>query len=118
LGNTPEELLRIIENYLEVGICFDTNHYFQGTPLHFVEVAGRRVGTVHISDYDGTNECHWIPGDGNIRWGELVHHIRKAGYNGVFMFEVTKNKENKAVSPQQLANSFKQIEADCATYTQ
>jgi sugar phosphate isomerase/epimerase len=118
LGNTPEELLRIIDAYPEVGICFDTNHYFQGTPLHFVEVAGNRIGTVHISDYDGINECHWIPGDGNIRWGELVHHIRKAGYTGVFMYETTKDRENSAVSPKRLADSFKMIERECAAYSQ
>jgi sugar phosphate isomerase/epimerase len=117
LGNTPEELLRIIADYPEVGICFDTNHYLQGAPLHFVQVAGHRITTLHVSDYDG-DERHWIPGDGNIQWGELLYAIRKAGYNGVFMFEVTKDRENKPVSPKQLAESFRMIETECATYTQ
>jgi sugar phosphate isomerase/epimerase len=118
LGNTPEELLRIIENYPDVGICFDTNHYLQGDPVDFARKAGHRIGTIHASDYDGIDERHWIPGDGNIRWGELVHHIRKAGYNGVFMFEAGKNRENKAISPQELVNCFKKVEADYAAYTQ
>jgi sugar phosphate isomerase/epimerase len=118
LGNTPEELLRIIDNYPEVGICFDTNHYFQGTPLNFVRVAGQRIATIHVSDYDGINECHWIPGDGIIEWGELVYNIKKAGYNGVFMYETTRNKEKEYVSPQQLADSFKMIETDCKNYSQ
>lgn len=118
LGNTPEELLRIIENYPEVGICFDTNHYFQGTPLHFVQVAGHRIRTVHVSDYDGVNECHWIPGDGSIEWGELVYNLKNAGYDGAFMYETTKDKENNHVSPQQLADSFKMIETNYKNYSQ
>ncbi|MDR1717229.1 MAG: sugar phosphate isomerase/epimerase [Prevotella sp.] len=112
LGNTPEELLRIVENYPEVGICFDTNHYLKGTPLDFVRVAGHRIGTLHVSDYDGMDERHWIPGEGNIQWGELVYNIKKAGYNGVFMYEATKDKENKPVSPRRLADSFKMIEKE------
>ncbi len=109
LGNTPEELLRIIEGYPEVGICFDTNHYFQGTPLHFVQVAGHRIATLHVSDYDGANECHWLPGDGTTPWGELVYAIRKSGYEGCFMFETTKNKEGNPVSATQLSESFRMI---------
>ncbi|MDR1120932.1 MAG: sugar phosphate isomerase/epimerase [Dysgonamonadaceae bacterium] len=116
LGNTPEELLRIIESYPDVGICFDTNHYLQGDPIDFVRKAGHRIGTIHVSDYDGIDERHWIPGDGNIRWGELVHHIRKAGYSGVFMFETTKDRDNKSVSPTQLADSFKMIEKESNAY--
>lgn len=59
LGNTPEELVRIVDAVPGVGICFDTNHYVQGTVAHFIETAGRRIRTVHISDYDFVNECHW-----------------------------------------------------------
>jgi sugar phosphate isomerase/epimerase len=118
LGNTPEELLRIVENYPDVGICFDTNHYLQGNPLDFVRKAGHRIATLHVSDYDGTDERHWIPGEGIIAWGEMLYLIKKAGYKGVFMYETTKDKDNNAVSPQRLANSFKMIEAEYAVYVQ
>jgi sugar phosphate isomerase/epimerase len=111
-------LLQIIENYPDASICFDTNHYFKGTSLDFVRKVGYRIASIHVSDYDGVNECHWIPGDGIIPWGELVHHIKSKGYKGVFMYETTKDKENEPVSPQQLANSFKMIEADYAVYAQ
>jgi len=109
LGNTPEELLRIIEDYPEVGICFDTNHYFEGTPLDFVRKAGHRITTLHVSDYDGINECHWIPGEGVIQWGELVKALIEAGFDGVFMFETVRDKENNRVSIEQLAKSFEMI---------
>lgn len=109
LGNTPEELLRIIEAYPEVGICFDTNHYLTGTPARFAEVAGSRIATVHLSDYDGINESHWIPGEGVIDWKELFGILTRNGYSGVYMYEAMRNKEGERATPQQLAQSFHQL---------
>lgn len=109
LGNTPEELLRIIADYPEVGICFDTNHYLTGTPVHFAQTAGHRIGTLHISDYDGVNESHWIPGDGTIPWSELFTLIQEKGYKGIYMYEALKNKNGEKATAGQLAESFKLI---------
>lgn len=106
LGNTPEELLRIIDGYPEVGICFDTNHYLTGTPVHFVQVAGHRIATLHISDYDGVNECHWLPGEGIIPWRELVEVLVGKGYRGVYMHEALKMKDGKPATPEELAARF------------
>lgn len=112
LGNTPEELLRIIADYPDVGICFDTNHYLTGTPIHFAQTAGRRIATLHISDYDGVNESHWILGDGNIPWMELIGIIKKKGYNGIYMYEALKTKNGERATAKQLADSFKIINKD------
>lgn len=109
LGNTPEELLRIIADYPEVGICFDTNHYLTGTPVYFAQTAGHRIGTLHISDYDGVNESHWIPGDGTIPWNELFTLIQEKGYKGIYMYEAMKNKNGEKATAGQLAESFKII---------
>lgn len=109
LGNTPEELLRIIADYPEVGICFDTNHYLTGTPIYFAKTAGHRIGTLHISDYDGVNESHWIPGDGAIPWSELLDIIKEKGYKGIYMYEALKSKDGERATARQLADSFKLI---------
>ena len=109
LGNTPEELLRMIEGYPEVGICFDTNHYLLGDPMHFAWIAGHRVGTLHISDYDGVNESHWIPGDGVILWKDLFNILIQKGYNGVYMHEALKTKDGERVTAGRLAERFKLI---------
>ncbi len=116
LGNTPDELLQIIEPFPDVKICFDTNHFLNGDPLEYIRKLGNRIGTIHVSDYDGVNECHWIPGDGNIKWGKLVYMLKEAGYNGVFMYETTKNNEKKPVSPLQLADSYKLIQSQYDKY--
>ena len=95
LGNTPEELVRIVDAVPGVGICFDTNHYVQGSISHFIEVAGRRIRTVHISDYDFVNECHWLPYEGEIDWGAFLRAMNEtAGYDGVLMHEVRKQRRD------------------------
>ena len=112
LGNTPEELLRIVNDYPEVGICFDTNHYLTGTPVYFAQVAGHRIGTLHISDYDGVNESHWVPLDGVISWKELFKIITEKGYSGVYMYEALKSKNGERATPEQLAHSFELIKPE------
>jgi sugar phosphate isomerase/epimerase len=109
LGNTPEELLRIIADYPDVGICFDTNHYLKGTPSHFAQIAGHRIGTLHISDYDGVNECHWVPGDGTTPWKELFGILKEKGYTGIYMHEALKTKNGEKATAKQLADNFELI---------
>ena len=71
LGRNSAELLRIIAPYPEVKICFDT---------------------VHVSDYDMVDERHWLPGKGRIDWPALYGALMKAGYKGVFMYELKRGE--------------------------
>ncbi|MEE0850206.1 MAG: sugar phosphate isomerase/epimerase family protein [Alistipes onderdonkii] len=110
LGNTPEELVRIVDAVPGVGICFDTNHYIGGTTGHFMDVAGRRIRTLHCSDFDFVNECHWLPTQGDIDWREFVSRLHDIGYDGVFMYEAIKDRSSqKRLSPEQVAASYAEI---------
>lgn len=111
LGNSPEELLYIIKDIPGLKVCFDTNHYFGGTIQHFIDVLGGYIGTIHASDFDFKNELHWLPTQGDIDWKELVLLLQKSGYNGVFMYEATKDKfaKNKRLTPEQIKTSFDNI---------
>ena len=71
LGRNSAELLRIIAPYPDVKICFDTNHLLSEDLLHFVEACGDRIATLHVSDYDGVDERHWLPGKGRTDWPAL-----------------------------------------------
>lgn len=115
LGNTPEELVRIVDAVPGVGICFDTNHYTQGTIPHFIEVAGRRIRTVHISDYDFVNECHWLPYEGQIDWAAFLRDLReKARYDGVLMYEVkTLRRDGSRTTTRDIAVSFDRMCKAC-----
>ena len=88
LGNTVEELLDIISVDDSIVICFDVNHLLKQTHKHFVEKAASKIKTLHISDYDFIDERHLLPGKGKIDWKELLDLLEKAGYDGVFMYEV------------------------------
>ncbi|WP_298113900.1 sugar phosphate isomerase/epimerase family protein [uncultured Bacteroides sp.] len=112
LGNTPEELLSIVEDIPGLKVCFDTNHYFGGTLRHFIEVLGTYIGTIHASDYDFKNESHWLPTQGDINWKELVGLLQETGYRGAFMYEATKDRYIKKVrlTPKQVRMSFEKIQ--------
>lgn len=70
-----------------VGICFDVNHLFLETHRSFMEKAGRKILTMHISDNDGVSERHFIPGDGVIDWKEFFVLVKEAGFNGTMICE-------------------------------
>ena len=111
LGNTPEELLDIIKDIPGVKVCFDTNHYTQGSTEHFMDILGTRIGTIHASDFDFENECHWLPTQGKIDWKQLVVRLKECGYQGIFMYEATKDCENgkKRPTPQRVKETFDKI---------
>jgi sugar phosphate isomerase/epimerase len=90
LGRDSKELLWLIEPYPDVMVCFDSNHLLTESHADFFRDCSGRIGTVHVSDYDGIDERHWIPGHkgGVINWKEFLRMLRKSGYEGVFMFEV------------------------------
>lgn len=109
-GNTPEELVRIVDAVPGVMICFDMNHYQTGTNEYFLDVVGSRIGTIHALDYDGSNECHWLPGQGEINWPVLVRRLRDGGYKGVFMYEAIRNRnDGSLVQPTQIVSSFNKL---------
>ncbi len=89
LGNTVEELMDIISVDDSLVICFDVNHLLKQTHKHFVSVAGNKIKTLHISDYDFIDERHLLPGKGKIDWKEILDLLEGIGYDGAFMYEVS-----------------------------
>lgn len=88
LGRTSSDILYLIEDYPEVMVCFDSNHLLIEDHSHFFSVVGDRIGTIHASDYDRTDEKHWMPGLGVIDWPLFLTNLMHYGYEGVFMTEV------------------------------
>lgn len=88
LGNTSGEMLELIGCDERLGVCVDVNHLLQEPPEHFIRRLYGRIVTVHMSDYDGTDERHWLPGKGIIRWNEVIGSLSEQGYSGPFLFEV------------------------------
>lgn len=119
LGNSAAEMLTIVDGIPSVDICFDVNHLLGEKPEYFAKVIGSLIKTIHISDYDEINERHWLPGKGVIHWSAVVEGLVKSGYNGPFMFEVTKTPwegDMKKFS-EDLVTSWKKIQQDYIEYT-
>lgn len=103
LGRTSDEMRYLIEDYPEVMVCFDSNHLLIETHESFFRSVGERIGTIHASDYDMTDERHWMPGKGIINWPSFLTSLIHYGYEGVFMTEV---KEGTAA---EVAASYKTV---------
>ncbi len=91
IGRTPEELEEAVADFPEenVGICFDVNH-LNGSPERVPEYIARlapRLRTLHLSDYDGIDECHWYPGLGILDWPAIMAELKKIPRELLLIFE-------------------------------
>lgn len=91
IGRTPDELEEAVAGFPEenVGICFDVNHLC-GAPERVPEYIARlapRIRSLHLSDYDGIDECHWYPGLGVLDWGAVMAEVKKLPNEALLIFE-------------------------------
>jgi sugar phosphate isomerase/epimerase len=91
LGNTIEELFTLLDGFDEdtFGICLDVNHGMDRYQdlAEDVRRLGDRLIALHLSDYDGVDEKHWLPGKGVIDWKSFMEGLRDVGYDGPFNYE-------------------------------
>ena len=40
--------------------------------------------TLHVSDFDGVDERHWMPGKGIVDWNDVIAALVEVGYEGPF----------------------------------
>lgn len=111
LGRTSSELVRIVDGIEHTGICFDVNHLLTEPHAVFIANTRGRIGTTHMSDYDGTDEKHWLPGKGAIDWPALLNGLDEAGYRGPFIYEVV--KRDQPIDVAALGMCWKELKAAC-----
>lgn len=93
-GDVPENRIAEHKYIMEhvcrdnVGICLDNNHFIKSSCIDFVKKLGQYVVTTHLSDYDGVDECHNMPGKGITDWKTLTDLLIQKGYKGPWLFEV------------------------------
>lgn len=90
LGRDSSELLSILERVdsPHFGICLDVNHCFQEEVNGLTKEYASLLSSVHISDNDGVDEQHWMPGKGVINWSEWIKTILEIGYRGSLIYEI------------------------------
>ncbi len=109
LGNSSAEIRQLIDGSPDLGVCCDVNHLFQETPPDFISQIGSRLTTVHISDYDGVDERHWLPGRGIIDWPAVIQALAGVGYAGPWLFEVSAAAALQPLTPQVLADCWRDL---------
>ncbi len=73
----------------EIGFCFDSSHEnMSGPPFHILEKYWPRITQTHLSDNRGTDDDHFIPGEGNIDWQILRSYLDKNPTLTDLLFEV------------------------------
>ena len=110
LGNTVDELLAILDplDGDVVGVCLDTNHLMDRYEdlAHVVLRLGDRLFTLHLSDYDGVDEQHELPGKGVLDWGSFVRALQEIDYGGPFNYESKLDGETPTERIKTLEGNF------------
>ncbi|MEG1659040.1 MAG: alpha-N-acetylglucosaminidase TIM-barrel domain-containing protein [Bacteroides sp.] len=111
LGNTSSELLSIMNGVTDADVCLDTNHFLQEDLITGTLALSSIIGTLHVSDYDGIDEKHWIPGKGINNWSAFIVLLASMDYKGPFMFEVSRNGYNDNLDGyfEDMAKSYQKI---------
>ena len=90
------------------GVCFDVNHIMNQYPQipAMTRKLGKRLFTTHISDYNGIDECHWLPGNGVIDWKGFVEALKDIDYRGPFNYEIRQQEGMPERKLQILEDNF------------
>ncbi|NPV09371.1 MAG: sugar phosphate isomerase/epimerase [Anaerolineae bacterium] len=108
-GNSVAELEYLLSGISPdvAGICLDLNHanLRQDLTSRILALSGRII-TVHVSDNDGLDERHWLPGQGVIEWEAALRALVQAGYRGPFMYEASRDRSGGAVSSEVLFRNY------------
>lgn len=97
MGNCLSEMDEMLSGAgPRIGMCLDTNHLMPPeSPAQALRRFGSRIITLHISDYDQTDECHFLPGDhrGKIDWDDFAAALKEVGYTGPCNYECRQYEE-------------------------
>ena len=112
IGNSAREIAYLTGCVPELRLCLDTNHFTSPHPdvrfrplqrlfpslrakwnseaeggVSYAQRFAEQIVTVHISDYDGIDECHWLPGQGIVDFKGIHTALAGAGFDAPIVFE-------------------------------
>jgi len=106
LGNTSVETKAMAQAAGNVPVCFDVNHLLGEDHAAFLGRLGRDIVTTHLSDYDGIDERHWLPGKGIVPWRYVVDTLLDTGYRGPFLFELCMDENGEPYGAEAVLRAF------------
>ena len=95
VGSFPNNVADMVEMLEQVEggkCCIDMNHFLRDEVPDAILALGKWLKTVHVSDYDGTFEKHWMPKEGTNDWMKIIGALEKVGYKGAFTYELYQDK--------------------------
>jgi sugar phosphate isomerase/epimerase len=91
-GSSVRELLDLLSvtDRPSLGVTFDTSHAnVEGLDIGgAIRELGDLICCTHISDNDGSDDQHRIPGFGHIDWRDVMSSFREIGYDGMLNLEI------------------------------
>jgi len=96
LGNSLADIEAILHGLSNTfGCCLDVNHLMNNYAElpDIVRKLGAKIYNLHISDYDGVDEKHWLPFSGVINWPAFLHALKQINYQGPFNYELKSHTE-------------------------
>ena len=88
LCRTSDEMLRFLAALPALRVVFDTNHSLTEDNVDYIRAVGEKIVTLHVSDYDFTDEKHWLPLEGKNDWEGIFAALEETGYAGRFLYEL------------------------------
>jgi sugar phosphate isomerase/epimerase len=106
LENTGrEDYIDLVFSQLQsdyLGFCYDSSHHriYSEGKLDFLKKISRHIVTTHLSDNDGKQDRHWLPGEGVIDWHRLTHIFSQIQYDHYVTLEVCASELQLQQSPE------------------
>jgi sugar phosphate isomerase/epimerase len=99
--SSASALISMIDRDFEgssVGICLDFGHaHLMGDVADAIELAAEHLITTHVHDNRGREDDHLVPYQGTIDWPAALVNMRKIGYEGTYLLELTNTGSTAAV---------------------
>jgi sugar phosphate isomerase/epimerase len=95
LGSRISELTQLLEEieHDNLGLCLDTGHALlkkgEINVAQDVVRCEKYLFVIHISDNDGRDDHHWLPGEGIINWPEFLKTLKSINYKGIYTLEIS-----------------------------
>ena len=102
LGRDSDDIIELLSANDDLRACFDTNHLLSEKASDFVKRVGDKIVTAHISDYDFKNERHWLPGEGDTDWCEMLELFKSINYSGHWLYEINLKAPGTIERPRDL----------------
>ena len=79
--------------------------------MYYSVATGYPPDNSSTDNYTTHGETRSLPTQGDIQWGKLMHALEGIGYEGVFMYEATKDHENDNTrpTPERVVETFNKI---------